>query len=116
MSQFSRLMASSAFGLQDPLNGSDPQLNPLEIQTAPTLLDLQRMQRAPPKVIQQTEKSLETTDLTMKHIAGGYSREIFFRKNWKETMSELKHFIDLQNSESLTAASSIWFHEWTESR
>lgn len=40
MSQFSRLMASAATGL-DPINSTD---NTMELQIAPTLLDLHRMQ------------------------------------------------------------------------
>lgn len=114
MSQFSRLMASAATGL-DPINGSD---NLMELQAAPSLLDLQRMQRIPPKVIQRENLdtlNYNTNSATIRHIAGGYNHEIFFRKNWKETMSQLKYHIDQQNSSILSDACSLWLHEWNES-
>jgi hypothetical protein len=112
VSQFSRLMASAATGL-DPINGSD-----LELQTAPSLLDLYRMQRAPPKVIKQERVELNQqnhTEITVqRHLAGGYSRELFFQKNWNETITELRHLVESQKSESLSQASSLWLHEWNE--
>ena len=111
MSQFSRLMASAATGL-DPINGTD---NLMELQIAPTLLDLHRMQRAPPKVIKQEKQIIKDhNDIVEKHIAGGFNREIIWRRNWKETMSELKYDIDKQNSQTLSQECSIWYREWSE--
>lgn len=105
-------MASAATGL-DPINGSD-----FEVQLAPTLLDLYRMQRLPPKVIKQEKVEVDQqnqNEITIqRHIAGGYSREIFFKKNWNETMSQLRHLVENQHSEKLSEASSIWLHGWNE--
>jgi hypothetical protein len=112
MSQFSRLMASAATGL-DPINAND-----IELQSAPTLLDLYRMQRVPPKVIKQERVEVNQLNhnevVVQRHIAAGYSREIFFKKNWNETMSELRYLVESQRSETLSQFCSIWLHEWSE--
>lgn len=115
VSQFSRLMASAATGL-DLINGTD---NLMELQIAPSLLDLHRMQRLPPKVIRQDNNNFKSNNYQhinnhITYTAGGYNREVSFRKNWNETMSELKYHIDQQNSSTLSQLCSIWLHEWNQ--